>query len=38
MSPEMIAREGFYVVEWGVIISHDEYWINHSPASSEVVL
>jgi hypothetical protein len=37
-SPERIVREGFYVVEWGVIITHDEYWINHSPASSEVVL
>jgi hypothetical protein len=36
-SPEKIVREGFYVVEWGVIID-DEYWINHSPASSEVVL
>ena len=34
---EKIVREGFYVVEWGVIID-DEYWINHSPASSEVVL
>ena len=37
-SPERIVREGFYIVEWGVIITHDEYWINHSPASSEVVL
>jgi hypothetical protein len=36
-SPERITREGFYVVEWGVII-YDAYWINHSPASSEVVL
>jgi hypothetical protein len=36
-SPERIVREGFYVVEWGVIITHDEYWINHSPAASEVV-
>jgi len=36
-SPERIIREGFYVVEWGVII-YDEYWINHSPASSEVLL
>jgi len=35
--PETIVREGFYVVEWGVIID-DEYWMNHSPASSEVVL
>jgi hypothetical protein len=35
--PETIIREGFYVVEWGVIID-DEYWINHSPGSSEVVL
>jgi len=35
--PEKIVREGFYVVEWGVIID-DEYWINHSPAPSEVVL
>jgi hypothetical protein len=34
-SPERIIREGFYVVEWGVIID-DEYWINHSAASSEV--
>jgi hypothetical protein len=36
-SPEKIVREGFYVVEWGVIID-DEYWIDHSPISSEVVL
>ncbi len=36
-SPERIVREGFYVVEWGVIIK-GKYWINHSPASSEVVL
>ena len=35
-SPERIVREGFYVVEWGVIIN-GQYWINHSPASSEVV-
>jgi hypothetical protein len=35
--PERIIREGFYVVEWGVIID-DEYWINHSPSSSEVVV
>jgi len=37
-SPERIVREGFYIVEWGVIITNDEYWINHSPAPSEVVL
>jgi len=37
VNPETIIREGFYIVEWGVIID-DEYWINHSPASSEVVL
>jgi hypothetical protein len=36
-SPERIVREGFYVVEWGVIID-GEYWINHSPASPEVLL
>jgi hypothetical protein len=36
-SPETIFRDGFYVVEWGVI-THDQYWIDHSPASSEVVL
>ena len=37
-SPEKIIREGFYVVEWGVIID-GEYWVNHSPAWwSEVVL
>jgi hypothetical protein len=35
--PEKIVREGFYVVEWGVIIQN-EYWINHSPASSDVLL
>jgi hypothetical protein len=37
ISPEKIVREGFYVVEWGVIID-DAYWINHSPASPEVLL
>ena len=36
-SPERIVREGFYVVEWGVIID-DEYWMNHSPVRSEVLL
>ena len=36
-SPERIIREGFYIVEWGVFID-DEYEINHSAASSEVVL
>jgi hypothetical protein len=36
-SPEKIVREGFYVVEWGVIID-EEYWINHSPASYEALL
>jgi len=34
---EKIVREGFYVVEWGVIIK-GKYWINHSPASSEVLV
>jgi hypothetical protein len=34
--PEKIVREGFYVVEWGVIIQ-DEYWINHSPSRLEVI-
>jgi hypothetical protein len=37
ISPEKIVREGFYVVEWGVIID-DEYWMNHTPASSEALL
>jgi hypothetical protein len=36
-SPEKIIREGFYVVEWGVIID-DAYWINHTPVSSEALL
>ena len=35
--PEKIVREGFYVVEWGVIIDY-KYWINHSPAPSEVLV
>ena len=35
--PEKIVREGFYVVEWGVVIK-GKYWINHSPASSEVLV
>jgi hypothetical protein len=34
--PEKIVREGFYVVEWGVMID-DDYWINHSPSLPEVV-
>ena len=36
-NPEKIVREGFYVVEWGVIID-EEYWMNHTPAQSEVLL
>jgi hypothetical protein len=36
-SLERIVREGFYVVEWGVIID-DTYWINHSPVSLEASL
>jgi hypothetical protein len=36
-NPEKIVREGFCVVEWGVIIDN-EYWMNHSPSPSEVVL
>jgi hypothetical protein len=37
VNPETIIREGFYVVEWGVIIDN-EYWMNHSQAPYEVVL
>jgi hypothetical protein len=34
--PEKIVREGFYVVEWGVIIQN-EYWIRSPDLASEAV-
>jgi len=36
MSPEKIVRDGFSVVEWGVVIS-DEYRINSSPSCLELI-
>jgi hypothetical protein len=34
--PEKIVRDGFYVVEWGVIIQN-EYWIRSPDLASEAV-